>query len=66
VLKSLSEQYARRAREFSDTVALLGHHNSVGPEVLKLFEKIKHQRAFTIASSSAVDQFVRASSKKSV
>jgi hypothetical protein len=43
-LKSLSEQYARRAREFSDSVALLGRHNSVGPEVLKLFKKIKRQR----------------------
>ena len=44
MLKSLSEQYSRRAREFSDSVALLGGHNSVGPEVLKLFRKIKRQR----------------------
>lgn len=44
LLKSLSEKYARRAREFSDSVALLGRHNSVGPEVLKLFKKIKRQR----------------------
>ena len=43
MLKSLSEQYAHRAREFSDTVALLGRHNSFGPEVLKLFRKIKRQ-----------------------
>ena len=35
--------YARRAREFSDLVALLGRHNSIGPEVLKLFKKIKRQ-----------------------
>jgi hypothetical protein len=45
LLKSLSEQYARRAREFSDSVALLGRHNSVGPEVLKLFKEIKRQRS---------------------
>ena len=45
MLKSLSEEYARRAREFSDTVALLGRYNHVGPEVLKLFKKIKRQRA---------------------
>jgi len=44
LLKSLSERYARQAREFSDAVALLGRHNSVGPEVLKLFRKIKRQR----------------------
>jgi hypothetical protein len=44
LLKSLSEHYARRAREFSESVALLGRHNSVGPEVLKLFKKIKRQR----------------------
>jgi hypothetical protein len=43
VLKSLSEQYALRAREFSDTVVLLGRHKSFGPEVLKLFRKIKRQ-----------------------
>ena len=45
MLKSLSEQYARRAREFSDSVALLGRHNSVGPEVLKLIKEIKRQRS---------------------
>jgi len=44
MLKSLSEQYARRAREFSDTVALLGGYNHVGPEVLRLFKEIKRQR----------------------
>ena len=44
LLRSLLEQYAVRAREFSDSVALLGHHNSVGPEVLKLLKKIKRQR----------------------
>ena len=44
MLSSLSEQYARRAREFSDSVALLGRHNSLGPEVLKLFKEIKRQR----------------------
>ena len=44
MLKSLSEQYARRARDFSDSVALLGRHNSVGPGILKLFKKIKRQR----------------------
>ena len=45
MLKSLSEQYARRAREFSDSVALLGRHNSVGPKVLKIFKKIKLRRS---------------------
>ena len=39
MLKSLLEQYARRAREFSDSVALLGRHNSVGPDVLKLLRR---------------------------
>jgi hypothetical protein len=45
VLKSLSEKYARRAREFSDAVALLGQHNEVTPEVVQLFREIKRQRA---------------------
>jgi len=59
LLKSLSEQYARRAREFADAVALLGRHNSVGPEVLKLCKKIKRQRELCGGVEKQLEQFIR-------
>ena len=59
MLKSLSEQYAHRAREFSDSVALLGRHNSVGPEVLKLFRKIKRQRGLCGDAEEKLERYLR-------
>jgi hypothetical protein len=59
LLKSLSEQYAHRAREFSDAVALLGRHNSVGPEVLKLFKKIQRQRKLCGDVEEKLAQYIR-------
>ena len=59
MLKSLSEQYARRAREFADAVALLGRHNSVGPEVLKLCKKIKRQRELCGDAEEQLERFIR-------
>ena len=58
MLKSLSEQYARRAREFADAVALLGRHNSVGPEVLKLFKKIQRQRALCSDAEEKLERYI--------
>ena len=59
MLKSLSEQYARRAREFADAVALLGRHNSVGPEVLKLCKKIKRQRELCGDAERQLERFIQ-------
>ena len=59
MLKSLSEQYARRAREFADAVALLGRHNSVGPEVLKLCKKIKRQRELCDDAEKQLERFIK-------
>ena len=59
MLKSLSEQYARRARDFSDSVALLGHHNSVGPEILKLFKKIKRQRELCHDAEEKLERYIK-------
>jgi hypothetical protein len=59
LLKSLSEQYARQAREFSDIVALLGRHDSVGPEVLKLFNKIKRQRELCGAVEEKLERYIQ-------
>jgi hypothetical protein len=58
-LKSLSEQYARRAREFSDSVALLGRHDSLGPEILKLFKKIKRQRELCSDAEQKLERYIQ-------
>ena len=58
MLKSLSEQYARRAREFSDSVAFLGRHNSVGPEVLKHFRKIKRHRGLCRDAEENLERYL--------
>ena len=59
MLKSLSEQYARRAREFSDAVALLGRHDSVGPEFMRLFKKIKRQRELCDDAEDKLERYVQ-------
>jgi len=59
VLKSLSEEYALRAREFSDTVAPLGRHSLVGPEFLKLFEEIKGHRASCRDAEEKLEHYIR-------
>lgn len=59
MLKSLSEPYACRAREFSDTVALLGRHNSVEPEVVKLLLEIKRQLALCVDAEERLEHYMR-------
>jgi hypothetical protein len=59
LLKSLSEQYARRAREFSDAVALLGRHNSAGPEVLKLFKKIQRRHELCSDAEEKLERYIQ-------
>jgi hypothetical protein len=59
MLKSRSEKYARRAREFSDTVALLGQHGEVTPEFLKLFSEIRRQRTLCRDAEEKFEQYLR-------
>jgi hypothetical protein len=59
LLKSLSEKYARRAREFSDTVALLGQHDEVTPEFVQLFREIKRQRALCRAAEEKFERYLQ-------
>jgi hypothetical protein len=59
VLKSLSEQYACRAREFSDAVALLGHHHNLGPEVHRLLKEIKRQRALCGDAEEKLERYLQ-------
>jgi hypothetical protein len=65
MLKSISEQYARRAREFADLVALLGRHNSVGPEVLKLCEKIKRQHQLCGYAEKKLERYIQQQTENS-
>lgn len=58
LLKSLSEQYARRAREFSDSVALLGRHDSFGRELLRLFKKIKRQHELCSNAEAKLERYI--------
>jgi hypothetical protein len=57
--RSLSEEYARRARKFSETVARLGEHNEITPEVLKLFQEIKRQRALCSDAEEKFERYLR-------
>ena len=59
MLKSLTEQYASRAREFSDSVALLGRHNSVGPQFVKLLKKIKRQRELCGDAEERLQRYIQ-------
>jgi hypothetical protein len=59
VLKSLTEQYSCRAREFADTVALLGRHHTVGPEVLKLLKLIQRKRALCNAAEAELSRYLQ-------
>jgi hypothetical protein len=64
LLKSLSEKYARRAREFSDTVALLGQHNEVTPEFVQLFREIKRQRGLCRDAEEKFERYLQQESDK--
>jgi hypothetical protein len=59
MLRSLSEQYALRAREFSDKVALLGQYDHIGREVLKLFKEIKRQRALCSEAEEKLERYLK-------
>jgi hypothetical protein len=59
MLRSLSAQYARQAREFSDTVARLGDHRYMGPEVLKLFNEIKRQRMLCRDAEEKLERYLQ-------
>ena len=59
MLKSLSEQYAQRARELSDSVALLGRHDHISPELLGLLERIKRLRKLCGDAEEKLEHYVQ-------
>ena len=58
MLQSLSEQCACRARELSDTVALLAPHKHLSPEVLGLFREIKRRRALYCDAERRLERYM--------
>jgi primosomal protein N'' len=59
-LKSLSQKYARRAREFSDTVSLLGKYDEATPELVKLFAEIRRRRASCAEAEEKIERYLQA------
>ncbi|HKE21508.1 MAG TPA: hypothetical protein VKB88_03900 [Bryobacteraceae bacterium] len=59
MLRSLSEQYARRARELSDTVARLGRHEEVGPELVGLLKRITQLRELCGEAEAKLARYVQ-------
>jgi len=58
MLRELSELYARRAREYSDAVALLGQHQQIGPEFLGLIQEIARLRHLCSEAADELDRYV--------
>jgi hypothetical protein len=54
----LVQLYAIRAREFSDTVARLGRHHHIGPELLGLIRETKRLRGLCEAVADQLEQHV--------
>ena len=59
MLKSLTEQYSCRAREFADTVALLGGHHTVGPAVIKLLKQIQRKRLLCNDAEAELNRYLQ-------
>jgi hypothetical protein len=57
MLRSLSEQYARRAR-LSDAVALLGRHEEIGPE-LGLVKRITRLRELCGEAEAKLARYIQ-------
>jgi len=55
----LTELYARRAREFSDAVALLGHYRDIGPEIVPLMQEIRRRRGLCFEAAEALERYVQ-------
>ena len=54
--EQLAQEYATRARLFSEAVAKLGRHRDVGPETVALWQEIKELRTSCIHSEREIDR----------
>ena len=59
MLRSLSEQFARRAREFSDAVAKLGQHRRNCPELALLVEDIKQKLRLCEQCEKTLERYLK-------
>jgi hypothetical protein len=55
----LVERYERRAREFSDAVALLGQANLPPEDCHELLEAIRARHKSCVAAAEEIDQYVK-------
>jgi hypothetical protein len=55
----LVERYARRAREFSDAVALLGQANLPSEECHELLEAIRARHKSCVAAAEEIDHHLK-------
>jgi hypothetical protein len=58
MLRELSQLYARRARELSESVARLGQYHDIGPELLALIKEIRQQRSLCDEIAEKVDRYI--------
>ena len=54
----LTEVYARRAREFSEAVALLGSYREIGPELLHHMQEIRRRRGLCFEAAERFERYV--------
>jgi hypothetical protein len=58
MLRELSQLYARRARELSESVARLGQYHDLGPELLELMKEIRQHRSLCDEIAEKVDRYI--------
>jgi hypothetical protein len=59
IWRVLVERYAKRAREYSDAVALLGRANLPATECHELLEAIKARHKSCMAAAEEIDCYVK-------
>jgi hypothetical protein len=59
IWRVLVERYAKRAREYSDAVALLGRANLPAAECHELLEAIKARHKSCMSAADEIDQYLK-------
>jgi hypothetical protein len=58
MLWELSQLYARRARELSESVARLGQYHDISPELLELMKDIREQRSLCDEIAEKLERYI--------
>ena len=56
--RELVQDYALRAREFSEAVAILGQHSPLGQESLRQLAEIEDRQAACGAAAHALERYI--------